>query len=250
MAIRASSSGIIKLGVIEAPVKLFIAASPERVKFSNVTPDGNPLSQKYIDPETGAEVKMSDCDKSFSDDVYGDVFFTKEEVKQFSSPTKNGNVLVEEFVPLRSIDMVNVEKSYYLKPAKGGAEQFRLLANAMLKSKKVAVATWTNGGKELMALVRPYRGGMILHQLFFSNEVRDYEDNIPDVDIAEENAKLAEQLIEEMSSKTFNPNKYHDKYAERVAKAAKAKATGQTVTSDDEDLDMISALTASLQSRS
>jgi DNA end-binding protein Ku len=248
MATRASSTGKINFGSLEIPVKMFTAASAERVSFSCVTPAGNPLGQKFIDSETGEDCSRSVCDRGFKTETGELVIFSKEEVESFDSENK-GDVTIEEFVPLRSIDMINVDKSYYLKPNKNGNRAFRLLANSMVKTKKVAVAVWNNGGKELLTLIRPYKEGLILHQLFFSDEVRDYEDNSPHVELTEESIRLSDNLVESLSSNKFDAKKYSDKYSERVHKAVKNKISGVNSPKKEEDLDMLSALTKSLQSR-
>src|SRR3989304_2203206 len=48
---------------------------------------------------------------------------------------------------------------------------YRLLSQAMDSTNKVAVGRWTARGKDQLVLIRPYRGGLILHQLYYSNEV-------------------------------------------------------------------------------
>lgn len=66
-------------------------------------------------------------------------------------------------------------------------------------------------------LIRPYQDGLILHSLYYANEVRNFGD-IPKMDsakLSDEEIELGATLIENMSD-GFEPDKYRDEYRERV----------------------------------
>ena len=80
-------------------------------------------------------------------------------------------------------------------------------------------------------MIRPYENGLIMHSLYYANEVRNF------ADIAKgENAKLSDKEIElgasliENMSDGFNPDKYRDEYRERVQAMLDEKSKGQEVT--------------------
>jgi DNA end-binding protein Ku len=52
----------------------------------------------------------------------------------------NKNIDLKEFIPLASVDPVYFENTHYLGPEKGGEKPYRLLADAMMKSGRVAIA--------------------------------------------------------------------------------------------------------------
>ncbi len=79
-------------------------------------------------------------------------------------------------MPLASVDLIQVEKTYYLGPDKGGDKAYALLSAAMLETGKVKVGRWAAKGKEQLVLIRPYRNGLLLHQMFYANEVRAFDD--------------------------------------------------------------------------
>jgi DNA end-binding protein Ku len=77
-------------------------------------------------------------------------------------------------VPLESVDPVYFENSYYLAPDKGGEKPYRLLADALEKMKRVAVAQLVSSGKEQLVLIRAYQNGLIMHTAYYADEVRDF----------------------------------------------------------------------------
>jgi len=54
------------------------------------------------------------------------------------------------------------ESSYYLGPDEGGEKPHRLLAEALAKTQRAAVAELVSRGKEQIVIIRPYRGALLL----------------------------------------------------------------------------------------
>ena len=160
---------------------------------------------------------------------------------------------IVEFVPLDAIDLVQIEKSYYLGPDKGGDKAYQLLRTAMTRKDVVAVGRWAAKGKEQLVLIRPYRGGLILHQLFYANEVRAYEDLDlgHEMDFADVELDLADKLIEQLSTDEFDPEQYEDTFTARVKDLIDQKVAGEEITTAPEQpkaqiIDLFEALKQSL----
>jgi DNA end-binding protein Ku len=76
-----------------------------------------------------------------------------------------------------------------------------------------------------VVIIRPVREGMVMHQLFFKDEIRTIKE-IPLGDTPELAAgelKLAKALIEQSTAKRFDPNEFHDEFRERVEAAIQKK---------------------------
>src|SRR6185312_14193855 len=137
------------------------------------------------------------------------------------------------------------------------AKAYRLLADAMAQSKRVALGRYTMHGKEHLVMLRPYEKGLMLHTIYYADEVRP----AADVDQAageparEAELSLAKRLIDELTQKQFEPEKYHDNYRERVLEAAQQKAEGQEISEEPakprrgQVIDLMAALKASLDKR-
>jgi DNA end-binding protein Ku len=232
MAARALASGTISFGLVSIPVKLFTAASSEQVSFNMLHKKcGGRVKMQYHCPTDSEVVERSDTIKGYEHARGQYVLFTEEELKAFEAERSNA-IEITEFVPLASVDFVSVEKSYYLGSDKGGDKAYTLLSEAMTAKKKVAIGRWAARGKEQLVVVRPYQSGLILHQLYYANEVRSFGEVEPPakLTISDKERDLAEKLIEQLSTDAFEADKYHDTYSDKVRAAVEQKAQGQEIT--------------------
>jgi DNA end-binding protein Ku len=192
---------------------------------------GGRVKMQYHCPTDNEVVERSDTVKGYEHARGQYVLFTEEELKAFEAERSN-SIEITEFVPLTSVDFVSVEKSYYLGSDKGGDKAYSLLSQAMTSKGKVAIGRWAARGKEQLVVVRPYQDGLILHQLYYANEVRAFAeiDGPAKLTISDKERDLAEKLIEQLSSDAFEADKYHDTYSDKVRAAVEQKAQGQEIT--------------------
>ena len=231
MAARAIASGVISFGLVSIPVKLYTAASSEQVRFNMLDArHGVRVKQQYYSPADGKVLEKGDIVKGYEYARDQFVTFTDEELKALEADRSNHMEIVE-FVPLSTFDFVQIEKTYYLGADKGGDKAYRLLAESMDRKQKVAVGRWGARGKEQLVLIRPYRGGLALHQLYYANEVRSFDevDQTAKFTFSDKERELAEKLIDQLSVDTFSPAQYHDDYADRVRAAVDQKVAGKEI---------------------
>ena len=257
MAPHSLGSGTISFGLVSIPVKLYTAASSGNVSFNLLHAKcGSRIKQQTFCPACNEVVERSALVKGyeFQKDQY--VRFTDEELKSLEGESSKV-IDIEEFVPLSSVDPIFFEKTYYLGPDKGGEKPYRLLADAMAKSDKVALATFVMRGKESLVLVRPAQDGLMLHTMYFADEVRDFGEieKGKSVKLREGELGLAERLIGELSHDEFKPEQYRDQYRERVLELASSKVEGKEITAVEPEaqraqvLDLMDALQQSLAKR-
>jgi DNA end-binding protein Ku len=231
MAARAISSGTISFGLVSIPVKLFTATSAQQARF-NMLHEGTKsrVKQQYIVPNTGEVVERKQLVKGYEYARGQYVIFSDQELKALEAK-RSSSLDIVEFVPLESVDLIHVEKTYYLGPDKGGDKAYRLLAESMRDSKRVAVGRWAAKGKEQLVVIRPYRDGLMLHQMFYANEVRAFDevDTGAIVEFSDTEQQLARMLIEQLSVPAFQPEKYKDEFADRVQAAVDQKVAGEEV---------------------
>ena len=202
MPARAISSGTLSFGLVSIPFKMYTAASAEGVKFHQLHEKcGNRIKYQVYCPTDDEVIERSSLVKGYEYAKGQYVRFEADELKALEEE-KTHNLEIIEFVPLDSVDFVYVEKSYYLGPDKGGHKAYRLLAQAMNDTGRVALGHYVARGKSHLVVIRPYKDGLILHQVFYSNEVRDFGD----IDLGDEASfkaaekKMAKQLIEQLSA--------------------------------------------------
>ena len=254
MAARANASGTISFGLVSIPVKLFTAASSEQVRFNMLHKKcSGRLKMQYYCPTDDEVVERSDTIKGYEYSRGQYVKFDDEELKNLEAERSN-SIEIVEFVPLEQFDLVQVEKSYYLGPDKGGDKAYQLLSESMKVKGKVGVGRWAARGKEQLVVIRPYEGGLIFHQLYYAKEVRAFDeiDTGATFDFSEKERELAEKLIDQLSTDSFDVDKYHDSYNDRVLEAVQQKVAGEEIAIAPEApkaqiIDLFEALKKSLE---
>ncbi len=256
---RSIASLTISFGLVAIPVKLYSATvSSERISFNLLRQkDGSRVKQQYIAVADGQPVERSEMVKGYevAKDQY--VMFSPEELKELEDTTTHA-IDIGQFVPLESVDPVYFDGTYYLAPDKGGAKPYTLLATALRKAGQCAVGRWVSRGKEHIVAIRPMGEGLAMHQLHFRAEVRDLKDlGIEPAPVSEPELKLAQQLINQLSAKRFDPDEYVDEFKGRIEAAIQKKIQGKQISLAETAaaaprgnvIDLMEALRASIDAR-
>jgi DNA end-binding protein Ku len=229
---RPIGSGAISFGLVSIPVKLYVAASSEAPSFNLLHAKcGTRIRQQRVCPACNEVLEREQLIRGYEyvKDQY--VQITDEELKALEGEASEA-IEISEFVPLAKVDPVYFERSYYLGPDKGGEKAYRLLADTMTQVGKVALAKFVMRGKENLVIVRSARKGLLMHTMYFADEVRNF-DEIPrgeSAKITGAETGLAVRLIDELSNEEFEPEKYQDEYSERVLNLVNKKAEGKEIT--------------------
>jgi DNA end-binding protein Ku len=257
MASRPIGSGNISFGLVSIPVKLFSATRSRAVSFNLLhAKDLSRIQQKIYCPVDDGIIERSELVRGFEVEKGRYVTFTDEELKKLEARNEHA-IEITEFLPLERVDPVYFEESYYLGSEANAAKAYRLLADAMRQSGRVALGRFTMRGKEHLVLIRPFGKGLMLHTVYYSDEVRPAEDvdQAENEPVREAELTLAKRLIDELTGEEFDPSKYHDHYRERVLEVAQQKVAGQEVSEAPTEprrgqvIDLMSALKASLEKR-
>jgi DNA end-binding protein Ku len=229
---RSLSTGTISFGLVSIPVRLYTAASSESPSFNLLHAKcGSRIRQQRVCPVCNEVVERDQLVRGFefAKDQY--VRLTDEELKALEGEASRA-IEISEFVPLSTVDPVYFEKTYYLGPDKGGEKPYRLLAEAMGQAGKVALAKFVMRGRENLVLLRSAQNGLMLHAMYFADEVRDFGeiDKGESAKISGAETNLAVRLIDELSTDQFKPEQYEDEYRHRVLDLVQQKAEGKEIT--------------------
>jgi DNA end-binding protein Ku len=255
MAARSIASLTVSFGLVSIPVKLYSATEASRAISFNLLHKtcGSRLRQQYICIKEDVVVPREEMAKGyeFAKDQY--VMFSAEELKAMEEAGTH-TADITEFVPIEAIDPVYYDKAYYLAPDKGGAKPYALLAKALRESRRCALGRWAARGKQYIVMIRPVEDGLVMQQLLYSAEVRSIQDiEIPKTEVKDSELKLAQQLIEQQATDTFDPSAYTDEVRARIEAAVQKKVEGQEITLAEaperggaQVIDLMEALRASL----
>jgi DNA end-binding protein Ku len=224
---RAIWSGVLSFGLVSVPVELYTATEahgPEFHQFEKGTADR--IRYQRVNERTEDEVEYSDIVKG-ADIGDGNYVVLDQDELDSVAPGRSRLMDIRRFVDLDDIDPLYFNKAYFLGP--GGEETgklYALLRQAMESSGKAAIASFVMRGKEYLAAVRADRDLLVLETLFFSDEVRDPQQQIPDlpgrVKLSRQELSMARQLIDAMSGR-WKPSDYRDTYTDRVNDLIDAK---------------------------
>jgi DNA end-binding protein Ku len=254
MALRPLRNATISFGLVAIPVRFYTATKSEDVHFHLLHAScGTRVNRKWWCPHHEKIVDSDELIRGYAISKSKYVTFTDEEIETLETDDDRA-LEITEFVDLHEIDPLFFEKAYFLGPSPGGGKTYRLLSQAMKKQDKVAVARWVAAGKQNLVVLRPYDNGLVLHTMYYADEVRDFSaidlDSSP---ASEKEVKLAEMLIDELTEKKFDPLAFKDEYRKRLLDRIRAKSKGKAIEPAEKEeekggevIDIMEALRRSL----
>src|SRR5262249_20532861 len=126
------------------------------------------------------------------------------------------------------VDPIYYERSYYLGPDKGSEKTFALLTKAMEETNRAALGKLVMRGHEQLALIRAGMKGMVVHLMYFADELKENEYQVADVDLKAKEVALAKQLVENLTE-PFKPEAFEEEYVKRLEEMIEAKLKGRTL---------------------
>jgi DNA end-binding protein Ku len=256
MAAHSLGSATVSFGLVSVPVQLFAAGeSKAAISFNWLhKKDGARLKQQYVCAKDGEKVERSDMIKGYEFQKGQYVTFTPEELKALEERA-TGAIDIVEFLPAEQVDRIWLDRTYYLGPDKGGERAYKLLAEALEETKRVAIGQYAARGKQYLIMVRPVGGRLVMEQLRYSDEIRNIaEVPAPKTEVKKQELDLAVKLIDQAATDTFHPEKYKDNVRDRMMEQIERKVEGKQITEEPEEapkakvLDLMQALKQSLGS--
>jgi len=245
-------SGYLTFGLISMPVKLFSGARSSGISFNMLHRDDlSRLKQQYVCLADGKVVERSDIVKGYEyrKDEY--VVVEPEEIKKIEPRTAK-TMEILEFVKSSEVDPIFFESSYYMVPDEAGRRPYALLTKAMEESEYFAIAKLTMHNREYTVFLRPHEGGMMLHTMYYEEEIRKVEGfGAPDVELKDAEVKVAHQLIEALATE-WDPEKFHDTFQDNLKNLIQTKLEGGKIAEVEKPkklapvVDLMSALKQSL----
>jgi DNA end-binding protein Ku len=245
-------SGYLTFGLISMPVRLFSGARSNHVSFHMLHRDDHVrVKQQLICPEEEKVVGRDEIVKGYEYRKGEYVIIEPEEIKRIEPKTAKAMEILE-FVKSDEIDPIYFESSYYMLPEEAGRRPYALLQKALEDSRYVAVAKLAMHNREYTVFLRPYTGGLMLHTMYYQDEIRQVENfGKTDVDIKEAELKVAHQLVQALAAE-WEPKKYYDTFEANVKELIKAHLEGKQVNSIEKPkkaapvVDLMEALKQSL----
>lgn len=261
MATRPIWKGQLRLSLVSINIEMFTAHKSSGVTSFNQIhePTGKRIHyQKVVEgvgPVPADEIKKG---YQYEKDEY--VLLEDDELDAVKLETKKTLDLVQ-FVEETEIPPLYYDAAYFLAPADELAEDaFRVVRDALRKSRKVGLGQLALRGKEYLVAIKPCGKGMLLETLHYEDEIKksdSFFSEIPAKSADEDLLEVATALIEKKTDR-FDPKVFKDHYqaALRELIARKLKSKGRKIEVTEEKprketsnvIDLMAALKKSLDS--
>ncbi len=246
--------GHLTFGLVSLPVRLFTAARSESLSFNQLhNHDNSRIKQVTFCAAEDKPIPRSEIVKGYEYEKGKYVVIADEDIKKVAP--KTAKVMeIQEFVKAGDVDPVYLESSYYMAPDEGGEKPYALLFEELKTTKYYAVAKIAMHNREHVVIVRPGERGMVLHTMYYADEVRRTEEFRTDTShVSEKEMNLAKMLVESLAAE-FEPEKYHDTYRDNLQQMIDSKVAGHAVVETPEAhvapvIDIMEALKKSLEAR-
>jgi DNA end-binding protein Ku len=231
VAYMASSvwKGHLTFGLVSFPVRLFSAARGETISFNLLhKPDHSRIKQVIYCQAEDKPVPRSELVKGYEYEKDRYVEIDDEEIKKVAPKTAKVMEILE-FVKADQVDPIYLESSYYMGPDEGGEKPYALLFEALRETKYYGIAKIAMHNREHIVILRPGNKGVLLHTMYYTDEIRQVEEFRTDTSqVKEKELALAKMLIESLIA-DFEPQKYSDTYRANLQQLIQAKLEGHKV---------------------
>ena len=221
---RPTWKGSISFGLVYIPISVYPATKEEKLSFRQLRKtDLSPIKYKKVAEADMKEVPAEEIVKGYEYEkgryvVLSDDDFEKVKIESTHS------IDITDFVDLDKVDPKFFYKPYFLEAQKGGEKAYALLHKALSGTGKIGIAKVVISNREYLAAVKPDGLFLVLELMHFASEVLTPEElSRPKTDLNDKELKMANALIESMSSE-WKPDKYRDEYRDAVLEMIEQKA--------------------------
>ena len=224
---RAIWKGVVHVGTLTVPVKLYTAVKEHTVHFRLLhKTDKQPVKQQLVSSANDESIEYAEVKKAFPIARGRLVMLEKEELEKLE-PKDSRDIEVTRFVDVGDIDHRWYERAYYLGPD-GSEKNYFAAAAALAKKKKEGVARWVMRDRSYVGALRAENGYLMLITLRHAEEIIAAEALKPPAGrpLAQREVEMAGQLLAALHD-TFDPAQFQDEYRERVMELIETKAAGR-----------------------
>src|SRR4051812_10621424 len=204
--------GHLTFGLVSLPVKLYSAARSETVSFNQLHKhDNSRVKQMIYCQAEDKPIPRSEIVKGYEYEKDKYVVIDDEDIKKVA-PKTGRTMEILEFVKSADVDPIYFESSYYMAPDEAGEKPYALLFEALRRTEYVALAKIAMHNREHIVILRPGPRGILLHTMYYKDEIRQVEEFRTDISLVKEKElELANTLISSLAAE-FEPEKYQDEF--------------------------------------
>jgi DNA end-binding protein Ku len=229
MAVRALWRGVLALGAVHIPVKLYTAVSEaRRIHFDMLhDADGVKLQQRMVCSADGQAVPPEHIVRGVQ--VARNKYVPVPDEKLVAlEPESDRSVEVGPFVKPEEVDARLYNRAYYLGPDEGSDHAYQVLRQALLKAERLGVCHWVMRKRVYSGVLQARDDVLCLVTLRTAAELVNAKVEGAASALDERELKTARYLIEAFAS-DFDPAKYTDDYQQELRELIEKKAAGKRI---------------------
>lgn len=216
----------ISFGLVNIPVQINPIIKNNDISFNQLHKKcGSRIKYVKYCPHCKKEVKQTDIVKGYEYEDNEYITLTNEEFDNLKSEDEK-TIEVVGFVDLKEIDPVYFEKSYVVE-TNSKSKAYTLFKDALLKTKKVALAKTVIGTKFYYVILRLNENMIVMNTLYFFEEVNMPEAST-DTKYTKKELDLAIELVNSLNMK-FKPEELEDEYQNKIKDAIDLKIEGKNI---------------------
>jgi len=258
---RSIWKGAISFGLVNVPVKVYSATKSHDVSLHQVhDKDAGRIRYQRKCEICGETVAFENIQKAY-DDGERTVVLTDEDFDALPAE-RTREIEVLEFVPPEQVDVLRMDRSYFLEPEAASLKPYALLRRALEETDRTAIAKFAMRQHTHLAAIRVRDDVLVLQTLLWEDEIRvpDFDVLNGEVKVTAKEANMASQLVESLSG-DFESSGMVDEYQAQLRTLVEAKLEqGEALDTDatfgreaaEEDaevIDLMEALKRSIDKR-
>src|SRR5690242_767165 len=223
LGMRSIWKGAISFGLVNVPVKVYSATQSHDVQLHQVhNKDGGRIRYQRKCEVCNKVVAYEDIDKAY-DDGEKTVVLTDDDFAALPAE-RSHEIEVVEFVPADQVDVLMLDKAYFLEPEERALKPYTLLRRALEDSDRTAIVQFALRQKTRLAALRVRDNVLVLQTMLWDDEVRKPEFDVLDSTprISQKERDMAAQLVDSLSE-DFDPTAFTDDYQEQLRTLIEAK---------------------------
>ncbi|MGI5862594.1 MAG: Ku protein [Myxococcales bacterium] len=220
--------GSISFGLVNIPVKLYLAARSERIGFRMLhRHDQAPVQFRRFCSAEDREIPYEEIARGYEYEKGRYLLIEDEDFDRIERAAAR-TVDIQQFVDREEINPIYFETPYFLEPARGAERAYALLREALRRSNKVGIARVVLKEREYIAAVHVVGTALMMSTLRYASDLREPSGlNIPaeGESLPEKQIDLALMLVDQLGA-PFEPEAFRDTYNEQVAAMIQEKLAG------------------------
>ncbi|MER5227706.1 Ku protein [Streptomyces flaveus] len=239
----------VSFGLVSVPVQLSPATEEHRLPLHEVhLPDSGRIRHRRFCEREDREVPYAEVGRGLAMPDGTVAALAEADLERLPLPSRH-RMDVLGFVHADEVDPILYRRAYYAHPASLAAERpYEVLVAALARTGLVGIAKGAIRSRERLVVLRPRRGVLVAHTIYWPDEVRE-PGPAPATPVTDREMELAELLLNELRG--VDATDVRDDYEDALQQLAAALTAGRELAAAAEPegppVDLMAALQASVR---